>query len=133
MKRTAMARKRKQRAPLSTDEGGSSLGDLLRIQGLAPSAPASPVTQVQEPVPTSITLADARRVRLRVEKKGRRGKSITRSDGLPVTLLSEGRRELARHLGVGCSADRDHLIAQGDQRHRIRAYLDARGVTDIVG
>ncbi len=69
--------------------------------------------------------------RLRLEKSGRSGKSVTVVDGLPRNrgFLKEVAGELKRACGTGGTATETTVEIQGDQREKIRALLAARGFT----
>jgi translation initiation factor 1 len=76
-----------------------------------------------EPVP------DRPVAKLRVEKKGRGGKSVTVIDGLPRNrAFVEGlARELKQALGTGGTALDGGVEIQGDRRDRLRELLGAKG------
>lgn len=69
--------------------------------------------------------------KLRIEKSGRGGKTVTVVDGLPrnAAFVAELASELKRACGVGGAAREGALELQGDQRERLRALLAARGFT----
>jgi translation initiation factor 1 len=68
-------------------------------------------------------------VRLRIEKAGRGGKTVTVVDGLPRNdvFLKGLLQELKRACGCGGAVRDDGLELQGDLRDRVRAYLVAQG------
>jgi len=76
-----------------------------------------------EPVPVRITCA------LRLEKKGRGGKSVTVVANLPhnAEFLAALAAELKRACGTGGTAADGAVEIQGDQRERLRPLLVARG------
>jgi translation initiation factor 1 len=76
-----------------------------------------------EPVPRKAT------AKLRLERKGRGGKSVTVVDGLPKNkaFLDRLARELKRTCGVGGRAGDGSIELQGDQREKLRALLPDRG------
>jgi len=63
--------------------------------------------------------------KLRLEKKGRGGKSVTVIAGLPrnTAFLSELCRELKRACSTGGAVSNDTIELQGDLRARVREYL----------
>ena len=63
--------------------------------------------------------------KLRLEKKGRAGKSVTVIAGLPrdAVFLKELCRELKRACSTGGAVSEDTVELQGDLRDRVRAYL----------
>jgi translation initiation factor 1 len=67
--------------------------------------------------------------RLRIEKAGRRGKTVTVVEGLPRNepFLKDLARELKRVCGTGGSVAEGRVELQGDQRARLRDHLDNKG------
>ena len=67
--------------------------------------------------------------RLRVEKKGRGGKTMTVVYGLPrnTTFLKELTQDLKRACGTGGTAVEDGVELQGDLRDRVREFLLKKG------
>ena len=67
--------------------------------------------------------------RLRTEKKGRGGKTVTVVHGLPanVEFLRELSRELKRACGTGGAVAENTVELQGDLRDRVRDYLIKKG------
>jgi translation initiation factor 1 len=68
---------------------------------------------------------------LRVEKKGRAGKTVTVVAGLPrnTAFLASLASELKRACGTGGSPQEDTVEVQGDHRGRLRPLLAAKGWT----
>jgi translation initiation factor 1 len=77
----------------------------------------------RESVPAKVT------AKLRLEKKGRGGKSVTVVFDLPRNdvFLKELSQELKRSCGVGGSASDDAVELQGDVRDRVRDLLKKKG------
>jgi translation initiation factor 1 len=77
------------------------------------------------PVPARVT------AKLRLEKKGRGGKTVTVVYDLPPNeaFLKELAGELKRVCGTGGTATGDAVEIQGDHRDRIRTVLAAKGWT----
>lgn len=71
---------------------------------------------------------------LRIEKSGRRGKTVTVIDKLPIAepFLKELTSELKKLCGSGGTFRADGAAGiveiQGDHRERIRAILEQRGI-----
>ena len=63
--------------------------------------------------------------KLRMEKKGRGGKTVTVVAGLPrnAAFLTELCQELKRACGTGGTVSEDTIELQGDLRDRVREYL----------
>ena len=68
---------------------------------------------------------------LRLEKKGRGGKTVTVVANLPrnAAFLDSLAAELKRACGTGGSAQEDTVEVQGDHRERLRPLLAAKGWT----
>ena len=113
------------------DPGLGTLGALLAAQGLVgtgTSADPEPEPEAKEPEP-----ATPARAVLRLERKGRGGKTVTLIQKLDLdpSALQAWARELRKGLGVGVKAEGDALVVQGDQRDRLQGWLEERGVTKI--
>ena len=76
-----------------------------------------------EPVPTKLI------AKLRMEKKGRGGKTVTLVYGLPrnTTFLKDLAQELKRLCGTGGAPGEDSVELQGDLRERVRELLVKKG------
>ena len=76
-----------------------------------------------EPVPARIV------AKLRVEKKGRGGKTVTVVDGLPnnAAFLKDLCQELKRACGTGGTASDGAVELQGDLRELVREHLLGKG------
>jgi translation initiation factor 1 len=76
-----------------------------------------------QPVPTRIV------AKLRMEKKGRGGKTVTVVYGLPQndTFLKELSQELKRACGTGGAVADGEIELQGDLRERVREVLANKG------
>lgn len=68
-------------------------------------------------------------IRLRLERKGRGGKSVTLVEGLSLNedLLKELAKELKRHCGVGGSVKNGMIEIQGDVRDSALHLLQGKG------
>jgi translation initiation factor 1 len=78
--------------------------------------------------------APARAV-VRYERKGHGGKEVTRVEqlGLRAVELEKWLKEAKQSLGCGGTLDGEALVLQGDQRERVRGWLEKRGVGKISG
>ena len=67
--------------------------------------------------------------RLRIEKAGRKGKTVTVVESLPRnrTFLKDLAGELKRACGSGGKAGESHVEIQGDHRDTIRERLRSKG------
>jgi translation initiation factor 1 len=70
---------------------------------------------------------------VRLERKGRGGKEVTVVEqlGLPAPRLETWLKALKGSLGCGGTVEGDCLVLQGDQRERLPALLEARGVRRV--
>ena len=69
--------------------------------------------------------------KLRMEKKGRGGKTVTVVYDLPnnETFLKDLAQELKRACGTGGAVADNTVELQGDLRDRVREYLAKKGFT----
>ncbi len=67
--------------------------------------------------------------RLRLEKAGRGGKTVTVVAGLPLNaaFLKDLCSELKRACGTGGAIQEDAIELQGDLRDRVRSHLQSKG------
>lgn len=67
--------------------------------------------------------------KLRMEKKGRGGKTVTVVDGLPqnAAFLKDLSQELKKVCGTGGAVADGAVELQGDHRDRLRVFLAAKG------
>ena len=80
-------------------------------------------SQLERPVPAQLGCV------LRLEKKGRGGKTVTVVAGLPrnTAFLAALASELKKACGTGGTAAEESVEIQGDQRERLRPLLAAKG------
>ncbi len=69
--------------------------------------------------------------KLRVEKKGRGGKTVTVVYDLPAnqTFLKDLSQKLKRECGTGGAVTEDGIELQGEMRDRVRGILQRLGYT----
>ena len=70
---------------------------------------------------------------VRYERKGRGGKEATVVEQLALSARERAEWLLAMKQALGCGGmlEGEALVLQGDQRARVRAWLEARGVSRI--
>jgi translation initiation factor 1 (eIF-1/SUI1) len=130
----AMAKrpKKKERLALENETGGFSnpfaaLGNL--------SAPKSSVSTKSDAPPTVRNVkVFGPKVSMNIERKGRGGKTVTVIHGV---LLRGGGLEqfvgmLKKALGVRASIEDGLLIVGGDQRERLRSWLESQGAPKVL-
>jgi len=78
-----------------------------------------------QPIPDRIV------ARLRIEKAGRRGKTVTVVESLPKNsdFLKDLAKELKKTCGTGGTVIEDRVELQGDHREKLRTVLQAKGWT----
>ncbi len=71
---------------------------------------------------------------VRLERKGRRGKEVTVVEklALPAAALADWAEALKRALGCGGGVEGDAIAVQGNQRERVRRWLEDRGVRKVT-
>ena len=72
-------------------------------------------------------------VRIYLEKKGRRGKSVTLVKGLDLSEHAIGQmaKSLRSICGVGGSVKNQEIILQGDQRKKAQEFLQLKGYNNV--
>ena len=88
-----------------------------------PMAECRCAADAQEAVPSRLV------AKLRIEKQGRGGKTVTVVDGLPhnAAFLKELSQDLKKACGVGGTVGDGYVELQGDQRQRVRERLKLKG------
>ncbi len=71
---------------------------------------------------------------VRMERKGRGGKEVTVVEqlGLKTKELDDWLKALKNALGCGGVVEGETLVLQGDQRKRLPALLESRGVRKVI-
>lgn len=71
---------------------------------------------------------------VRMERKGRGGKEVTVVEqlGLSAAQLATWLKELKQALGCGGAVEEACLVLQGDQRERLPALLEKKGVRKVT-
>ena len=100
--------------------------------GLSSLRNALPAQEVPTPSAPAASKAPSRAV-VRYERKGRGGKEATLVEQLALSPRDRAKWLLAMKQALGCGGtlDGEALVLQGDQRARVRAWLEARGVARI--
>lgn len=127
-----MAKKRVDHS--STGQSAAFDNPFAALAGLKENLPEGDSVPDVQPTPTT-TRAFAAKLVLRVERKGRGGKTVTVLDGLQGadSERKEWQQELKNKLGCGAKWEGDSLVLQGDQETRLRDWLQAKGAQQVVG
>jgi len=104
------------------------LPDVVAAAPAQAAPPARPAPAAKPPKPPP-----ARAV-VRIERKGRGGKEATVIEklALPPRELAAWADTLKRSLGCGGAVEGDAIVVQGDQRERVRKWLEAKGVGKVT-
>ena len=100
--------------------------------GLSSLRDALPAGERPEPARAPPPKGPSRAV-VRYERKGRGGKEATVIEQLVLSPRERADWLLAMKQALGCGGvlEGEALVLQGDQRTRVRAWLEARGVSKI--
>ncbi|MCE9673618.1 translation initiation factor [Myxococcus stipitatus] len=102
------------------------------LAGRRDALPAAPVAP--PPVARAAEPKGPARAVVRMERKGRGGKEVTVVEHLelPAPQREVWLKALKNALGCGGAVEDDTLVLQGDQRERLPALLEARGVRKVT-
>ena len=129
-----MSKKKGKRDLVDESSGfGSTLGNLLVAAGIDPMPPepaADAVESVTEVVQPALDWALLDKARVQIERKGRRGKTVTL---LIKRELSAGQAQrlgklLGQHFGCRGFIEDGQICLQGDHAKRLIAFMAERGV-----
>jgi translation initiation factor 1 len=111
----------------------SAASPFAGLAGLRDQLPPGPASAPAEPMPAPPPRGPARAV-VRYERKGRGGKEATVIEqlGLSAGDLETWCRDLKRALGCGGAVEQTAIALSGDQRGRLPALLEARGVRRVT-
>jgi translation initiation factor 1 len=127
---------------LPRDYGGRLLADLGRLDTVALMKRDSRVVysttdgDLRKARDLKLTerRSDGKRVKVRREVSGRRGKAVTTVSGVPVddAGLAELAGKLKRRCGVGGAVKDGVIEIQGDHRHLVLEILTAEGYAPVL-
>lgn len=139
-----MAKKKSKagkKVPVKDNAGAAALshnpfGSLSSLEGqVVAGSPSAGPSSVEAPVPVvppEPVLRFPKKLVVRMEKKGRRGKTVTRISGLARNELKELAVEMKKALGCGAMVEDLDVILQGSLVDRAVAWLDKQGAKQIV-
>ena len=131
-----MGRKKQKTPPAPEQQATTSLGSLLGGMGFTASSAPAPEAARESPAPSAddpMDMTGCMNLKLHVEKKGRRGKSVGILQGVPAAKSAAVAKALRKELGCGVS-DKDSVITiQGGQTDRVRAWLLSHGAKRVKG
>lgn len=108
----------------------SPFAKLAAMKGGAPAASEA----APSPAPKPAAKPPPARAVVRLERKGRGGKEATVIEklALPPRELEAWADALKRSLGCGGAVEGEAIAVQGDQRERVRKWLEAKGVAKVI-
>ncbi len=129
-RRQAMSKRRPPAPPPPPEPFHAPFKDLAGRLGVSSAPPAAP----PPPEPPSAPARGPARAVVRLERKGRGGKTATVVDGLGLGAreLERWLEELKRSLGCGGAVEDAALALQGDHRERVKGLLEAKGVRKVT-
>ncbi|MCP4447531.1 MAG: translation initiation factor [Myxococcales bacterium] len=104
--------------------GLSGLGEGL------PSAP-SPKEEPSLAAPPATKPRFPNKLVVRMEKKGRRGKTVTRISGVPTKELATLCKEMKKAFGCGAVVEEQDLVLLGDLVQRAVSWFEKAGASKI--
>lgn len=122
-----------KRRDLTPTEALSS-NPFAALADLRDELPEGPASASEAKRPPSKPAAGPARAVVRYQRKGRGGKEATLVEklGLAPEQLDAWSRELKRTLGCGGGVEGDSLVFAGDQRSRLPALLEGKGVRRVT-
>jgi translation initiation factor 1 len=127
-------REKKSKIPLggfTAQESQRALAEQLKAKGFTESARVGDDkdnSSLTSPT-AAIDLANAGKIVLRHERKGRSGKTVTLITGLslPVVQIELLARALRKGLGCGATIEQRTIVLQGDIVERAQVWLEKHG------
>ncbi len=110
--------------------GLAGLGDSVPAGPTPKAAPAKTTAIASEPATAKARFPN--KLVVRMEKKGRRGKTVTRISGVPRDALEPLCKEMKKALGCGATIEESDLILLGDLVSRAVAWFEKAGAKRIV-
>ena len=109
-------------------------GALSALKARLPQTTVAPDPTPAAPTPAASNAPSIPRAVVRMERSGRGGKEATVIEQLSLSPAEQLRwlKALKSTLGCGGSIEGDTLMLQGDQRSRLPAILQARGVKKVT-
>ncbi len=129
-----MGKKKKRIPPEGMDEPiPHNLGSLMSELGFKASESAPPPPPMKASATDAIDLQKQGKLVLRMERKGRGGKTVTVLSKLQASpdAMNQLAKQLRRALGSGARVDGNDIIIQGDVRDRTRAWLMEHGARAV--
>lgn len=136
-----MAAKKRKKEPVDESAGfGLNLGALLQVKGVVEESKSSEFNEdaPAERSPDSsgpLELSSQRKLVVRTERKGRKGKTVTviRGFNAETEQLDVLAKSLRRSLGCGGGVEEgDQIVLQGDILDRVGAWLEKNGAPNVV-
>ena len=113
----------------------SPFGALADLDAPSPPGAAHPAeAAVPEAARVELTQAERfpKKLVVRMEKKGRRGKAVTRITGIPGADIKSLAIEMKKALGCGAMVEGPDLVLQGALVDRAASWLEKQGARQLV-
>ncbi len=124
-------KKGKAQPPASTPFSNNAFSGLSALASGLPNSPSSEAQAAPQPAPVGKPRFPNKLV-VRMEKKGRRGKTVTRISGVPSKELVALGKELKKALGCGATIEEMDLILLGDLVERAVSWFENAGAKKIA-
>ena len=108
---------------------------LSALDGQVPLGESDTEQEAPDPEPEAEPEAPVRfpkKLVVRMEKKGRRGKTVTRISGLPPGELNTISVEMKKAIGCGAMVEGSEVVLQGSLVDRASVWLSKQGAKEIV-
>ena len=129
-----MTRSRRDHTPAPDPPRSRSPFEVLREKVRPTESESATPPLAASGAPESAKEAPRGRVRVRIQRSGHGGKTVTIAEGIELDEreLARMAREVATALGLGARVEDGSLVVQGDQRERLASWLRARGCGEVA-
>jgi translation initiation factor 1 len=107
-------------------------GNLAALDGQLPQNQGASTLDSEPAPPPAPPERFPKKLVVRMEKKGRRGKTVTRIAGLPQRDLNALAVEMKKALGCGAMVEESEVVLQGSLVERAAAWLSKQGAKQVV-
>ncbi len=108
----------------------NAFGALAGLEGNSQDGPIPTQTVAKSAPPAKSRFPN--KLVVRMEKKGRRGKTITRVSGVPTREIDALCKEMKKALGCGGTIEETDLILLGNLVERAAGWLESAGAARII-
>jgi translation initiation factor 1 len=123
---------KKEAGPAAAPTSALAHNPFASLAGLGEGLPPGETEAVAEPAPDPEPNRFPKKLVVRMEKKGRRGKTVTRISGIPGREIQALTGRMKKALGCGAVVEDGELVLQGSLVDRAASWLEKEGATQIV-